>query len=471
MNAVAQRLVVGLVGAELHPQERAWLEQWRPAGVILFARNVRDARQMHLLVRELRAVLPDGAEICADHEGGPVSFLQAVVGRPPAPRTLGDLDDPDLTRRVHLETGRRLREIGLDRVLAPCCDVLTEPRNPVIGARAFGTGADRVAQHAAAAVLGLVEAGLAGCVKHWPGHGGTATDTHCDAGGGTTEQARSPFTAALAAGCDAVMVAHLPVADGRPPLSIDPAGVADLREDLGPDVTILSDDISMGALRRSLILQGVPAGDGRDCGLVDPAILTGAWLEAVAAAGCDRLLLRGIPWRAMPLESSQEQPRLPLDTVGPDPLHPGPDASVYAEARKRAAVDVALRPGPDRVLWFDTTGGDRLGDAVALAPLLESWWPRLERLDAQTPQLAPGKPYAAILVTGHRPLTVAHAQLLEPLAAAVGTALTAGHPSLAADLSRLVGPGWRVDGLFDLSGPDLLPLALRNGAGEGPESR
>ena len=77
-------------------------------------------------------------EIVADHEGGPVSQLSFAVGRPPAAWALGVLDDPDLTRRVFVETGRRCRQLGIDRLLAPCADVLTEVHNPVIGSRAFG---------------------------------------------------------------------------------------------------------------------------------------------------------------------------------------------------------------------------------------------------------------------------------------------------------------------------------------------
>ena len=128
------------------------------------------------------------------------------------------------------------------------------------------------------------------------------------------------------------------------------------------------------------------------------------------------------------------------------------------QARRRSAAPVRLRPGPDRVLWLDATAGDRLGEAVGLESRLRAWWPRLERLDPRIPRLAPGDPYAALLVTSHRPLTVALAQLLEPLTAALGTALAAGHPSLAGDLERLLGPGWEMDALADCSAADFAPL-------------
>jgi len=458
LAAIAGRLVVGLAGCDLDPRERDWLARWRPAGVILFARNCRDAAQLRRLVGDLRRVLGADAEICADHEGGPVSFLQAAAGRPPAPRTLGDLDDLDLTRRVHAETGRRLRDLGLDRVLAPCCDVLVEPRNPVIGARAFAADPARAARHAAAAVAGLREAGLRGCCKHWPGHGSTRGDTH-DRAAAAAAAELAPFRAALASGLDAVMVGHLPLGTGRPPLSVDQPGLVDLRRDLGPAVRIYSDDVSMGALRAALTKRGIAAGDGRTEGLVDPALLAAAWLGALAAAGSARLLLRGIPWRALPLADGAPGLGLPAHPPAIDLAPAGGDAPAYAEARRRAAALAGFRPGATPLLWLDATGGDRLGEARGLEPMLRAFWPQLVRLDHEAAQLGPGRPFAALLVTSHRPLAAGQARLLEPLVAAVGEALVAGHPSLAEDVAHLVGPGWRIAALRDAAGPDLATAA------------
>ncbi len=455
---LAARLVVGLAGSMLADAERAWLAQWRPAGVILFHRNVPGVEPLRRLVADLRSVLPAGAEICADHEGGPVSFLQPAAGRPPAARTLGDIDDPDLTRRVHRETGERLLSLGLDRVLAPCCDVLTESRNPVIGARAFGADAVITARHAVAAVAGLKDAGLRGCAKHWPGHGGSAVDTHRDAVAADPDQDPGPFDAALDAGLDAVMVGHLPVADGRPPLPLDAEGLRDLRDRVGSGRLILSDDVSMGALRAPLAQRGVRARDGRDEGLADPADLPLAWLTAVADAGCDRLLLRGIPWGALSMEDDNGGVPLPEHPPAPDLAAPGPDAAVYAEARRRAASGLRLAPGDAHCLWLDLTGADRLGSAAGLEPALRTVWPRLDRLDAAAPRLAPGRTYGALVVSTHRPLTTAAAALLEPLSAALGQALVLGHPSLSGDVTRLLGPGWTVGALRDVSAADLAPL-------------
>lgn len=501
-GAIARRLVVGIAGLRLARAEKQWLDHWKPSGVILFARNCVTPAAWRRLIAELREVLPPGGECCADHEGGPVSFLQALAGRPPAPRTLGELDDVRLTRRVHRETAERLRDLGLDRVLAPCCDVLREPVNPVIGARSFGCEAELVARHAAAAMEGLAEGGLKGCPKHWPGHGATKADTHeqstddpvavlraesesgagrtieaADAGPVTREPAADrdvfsidhrPFHAALTAGADALMIGHLPAGAGRPPLTLDAQGLARLRSALGPATLLFSDDVSMGALRAPLASLGVTAPDARASGLVDPADLTIDWLRAVAEAGCDRMLLRGIPWRALPSSELQASDLPCVSACGPDLLRTGPPSAVYAQARLRAAGSIMLRHGDTGLLWFDTTGGDRLGEAVDLSSAIDVWWPNTLRVDAGVHAgdsggaafagPGPTRICARILVTAHRPLTAVHAQRLLGLAAAGGVALAAGHPSLAADIRRLLGPDWHVDALYDCAEPDLAPL-------------
>ena len=177
---IAQRLVVGVEGPALRPDEAQWLKEYAPAGVILFPRNVISESQLGRLCDALHGLLPAGAEISADHEGGPVSVLSAAAGHPPAPRTLGQVDDEALTFEVFRDLARRARACGLDRLLAPCADVLGEPLNPVIGSRAFGSDPDLVARHVRAAVRGAMDAGVGVCLKHWPGHGDTALDPHLE---------------------------------------------------------------------------------------------------------------------------------------------------------------------------------------------------------------------------------------------------------------------------------------------------
>jgi hypothetical protein len=479
---LAARLVVGLAGPEPTAAEWAWLAHHRPAGVILFARNVTGPEQLAALCAGLRAAVP-GLEVMADHEGGPVAQLAAAAGRPPAAWALGALDDPELTRAVCRQTGERLRALGLTRVLGPVADVLTCARNPVIGARAFGAEADLCARHAAAAVTGYREAGLRVCVKHWPGHGGTGTDSHLVAEPAPVEGCPGPFRAALAAGADAVMVGHLPVrpvpgtgasgASGAatPQLAtLDAAYLRATRTSLAAgdrEPLLVADDVTMGALRGPLRALGVPVPDDRPDGLVEPGALPVAWLGALLAAGCERLLIRGIPWRALPGPdvgdgvagtAGAATPAGPARTGGgAAPLAPDPPAWRAARGRLWAREAAGWNAPAAELAWLDFTEGDRWGAAdqrggAAFAARLAGLFGDVTRLACDGDGRAlPDR----LLVTSHRPLPAgALAGLRGP---ARGVALAMGHPSLTADLTAWLGVGWRIGQLYDCDAADLAP--------------
>ena len=515
--ALAARLVVGLAGPEPTDDEWAWLAARRPAGVILFGRNVTGPAQAASLCNRLRRLVP-GLQVMVDHEGGPVAQMAAAAGRPPAAWCLGALDDVSLTREVCRETAARLARLGVTRVLGPVADVLEHPRNPVIGSRAFGADVGLCARHVAAAVAGYREAGLDVCVKHWPGHGGTASDSHLSLEDQLVAGCREPFVAGLAAGADAVMVGHLPVAGddtGCPRLAtLDAAYLAGVRAALatgGVAPLLVADDVTMGALREPMRRLGVPAPDDREHGLVEPGDLPAAWLRALLHAGCGLLLLRGIPWRALPpgdpasgtSGSAQAAARPAAEGRGaagsaeevspPEP--PAADGGVRAwrTARerlwRREAVGWAA-PGRD-LAWLDVTGGDRWGAAdqrsgEAFTARLARLFGRIRRLEAGTGDGGP--PCDRLLVTSHRPLEPGRlsgpaaarggalqvpvdaagstagaprpgAGVASSLAgvalAAGGVALAMGHPSLAADLRAQLGPAWRVGQVYDCDALDL----------------
>ncbi len=521
---LAQRLVVGVGGPSLTAAERAWLERFRPAGVILFARNVTGQEQLRSLCQELRYILGSRAEIVADHEGGPVSVLDAALGRPPAPFGLGRLDDPDLTRQVHHDTARRLRAVGIRRVLAPCADVLVEPHNSVIGSRAFGTEVDQVTDQVAAAVTGLREGGVSCCLKHWPGHGGTRSDSHVGPVRGDGGTLQKPFAAGVAAGADALLVGHVPWPDSRSladlPATLDPEAIAAARRlARGSSLLLFADDVTMGALRPVMTQLGpgsvstaggsLAAGaapwsrlPGEEevadsaAGMLDPAKLSLSWLASLAAAGCDYLLCRGIPWAAfrVGVETRQgtspppagtplaEETQRQAGTGSPRPemtRSPRIEPASYQEARRRlvAGAGEPRRPrslpnlSEGTLLWWDGTCGDRWGEAAPLATVLGPRWRRWQRSGPQLP--APISPSPedvvqlngyridscdAILVTSHRPLDLAPLQevLTRVVPAAVGRGITMGHPSLAAEVSKLLPATWSFSAVYDVGPADLI---------------
>lgn len=230
--------------------------------VALFARNIQSPEQVAALTAQLRAIRPD-LLVAADEEGGDVTRLEARGGSSfPGNLALGAVDDLKLTRAVAAELGRRLAECGIDLNWAPSADVNSDPGNPVIGVRSFGADPELVARNTAAYVEGLQSAGVAACVKHFPGHGDTATDSHhamprIDVDRRTLDgRELVPFRAALAADAKVVMSAHIlvPAIDPELPATLSRAVLTDLLRapvaggGLGYDGLIVTDGIEMQAI-------------------------------------------------------------------------------------------------------------------------------------------------------------------------------------------------------------------------------
>ena len=129
----------------------------------------------------------------------------------PGAAALGAADEPRLTEATGRVVGSELAAAGIDLTLAPVADLNTNPANPVIGIRSFGTDPARVGEHVEAWVRGFQASGVAACVKHFPGHGDTADDSHLtlpvvDADLAVLElRELVPFVAAIRGGAAAVM--------------------------------------------------------------------------------------------------------------------------------------------------------------------------------------------------------------------------------------------------------------------------
>ncbi|MFF3849569.1 glycoside hydrolase family 3 protein [Streptomyces sp. NPDC002328] len=227
------------------------------ASVGLFGRNIASPEQLAALTAQLRAERED-VLVAVDEEGGDVTRLEVRTGSSfPGNLALGAVDDVELTRDVARELGRRLAACGVNFNWAPSADVNSDPRNPVIGVRSFGSAPDLVARHTSAYVTGLQSAGVAACTKHFPGHGDTAVDSHLalprvDAGPDVlAERELAPFHAAIAAGSRAVMSAHIlvPALDPDRPATLSPRVLTDLlRGELGYDGLIVTDGMEMRAV-------------------------------------------------------------------------------------------------------------------------------------------------------------------------------------------------------------------------------
>jgi beta-N-acetylhexosaminidase len=221
-------------------------------GVVLYAWNVESAEQLASLTAELRSER-ENIIVAIDEEGGDVTRLEAARGSSyPGNAALGVVDDVELTRGVAASIGAELARAGVNLDFAPVADVNTNPQNPVIGIRSFGSDADLVARHVTASVEGLQSAGVAACAKHFPGHGDTSLDSHLALPSVDVleDEALMPFRAAIAAGVLSIMTAHIVVRSlGKVPATMSREVIHDLlRVELGFEGLVVTDALEMKAI-------------------------------------------------------------------------------------------------------------------------------------------------------------------------------------------------------------------------------
>jgi beta-N-acetylhexosaminidase len=246
----------GFAGTTLTHEVRRMLADGL-GGVCLFAGNTRGGRAAVAdLVADVHATA-GGAVVATDEEGGTVTRLHVEKGSPVlGAAALGVVDDLTLTEATGRAVGHDLGGLGIDLCLGPVADVNSNPDNPVIGVRSFGSAPGPVAAHVAAWVRGLQDAGPGACVKHFPGHGDTSVDSHLALPVVEADldllQRRElvPFAAAVDAGAAAVMTSHLVVRalDAARPATVSPVVLALLRERLGFAGAIVTDALDMAGV-------------------------------------------------------------------------------------------------------------------------------------------------------------------------------------------------------------------------------
>jgi len=254
-DQLGELLMVGVPGTEMTPDVEARLRRIAPSGVIFFATNFTDAAGAARYARAVHEVvgtveLP--ALVAADEEGGMVSQLSGFWEVPPSARAVASSGGPPLVKDLAARTGRRLLALGINLDFAPVVDIHSNPKNPVIGVRSFGTAPSQVTACGRAAIEGYSAAGVIPVAKHFPGHGDTELDSHVALPRlpATMEQLSlrelRPFEGAIQAGVPVMMMAHLLV----PALDADPARTA-----------LMSPAIVTGLLRERLRFQGVIVSD------------------------------------------------------------------------------------------------------------------------------------------------------------------------------------------------------------------
>ena len=177
-QAAGSLLVVGLSGIELTGLERAWLKLVRPAGIILFRRNIVEARQTRALLAESTAYC-DGANLrCVDIEGGTVDRLRDAVAPMPSAQAVAQTGKLALMRKQGELIAREAAAFGFNCTLAPVLDLALPISAGVMGTRAVAPNPVDVVTYGRAFLAGLVSHGVVGCGKHFPGLGGGNLDSH-----------------------------------------------------------------------------------------------------------------------------------------------------------------------------------------------------------------------------------------------------------------------------------------------------
>lgn len=284
---VGQLLIGGFEGTEIGDQATRLVQEYQVGGLILYGRNIAGAGQLVTLTNGLKALNGDGIPLflSIDQEGGGVDRMPPEVRRTPGAYCVGQTGSVPAAQSYGDVLAAECAAFGLNLDFAPVLDVWSNPGNTVIGQRAFSADARTVAGLGPAAARRMMDQGVIPAVKHFPGHGDTAVDSHVglpvvDKSPEELEETELiPFRAAIqSAGTDgqvpAVMVAHILLTqlDPKRPASLSPAVVTGLlREELGFAGAVLTDDLTMGAVTQSY-------------GLGEAAVLA-------VEAGCDILLV------------------------------------------------------------------------------------------------------------------------------------------------------------------------------------
>ncbi len=267
---IGQLLMVGFDGLSPSREIRELITKYHVGGVILFERNIKSPLQIAELCRELQSISPEvPLFIAIDQEGGKgFSRLKKPFTRFPGNHALGNCFQKTKSIKLAYKfgeiTAKELSAVGINFNLAPVLDVNTNPKNPIIGKRAFGDEPHLVSELGLAVIAGLQDNKVIACGKHFPGHGDTDTDSHKELPiiDHNLERLRKielrPFQHAIKNGLKAIMTAHILYRklDDKLPATLS-GKIIDglLRDELGFKGLAMTDDLEMGAIANSFEIE------------------------------------------------------------------------------------------------------------------------------------------------------------------------------------------------------------------------
>jgi beta-N-acetylhexosaminidase len=250
--------MVEFLGTSVTQDLAAFLKEYKPGGVILFSRNLESIEQIVQLTNDLQHCSPKSPLLIAiDQEGGRVSRLPKGFTIFPSCESIGRCRSGELAYAAAATIAKELKAVGINMNMAPVLDVNSNPDNPVIGDRAFGSSPDHVIEMGLVTAAALQDSDVVACGKHFPGHGDTNADSHKELPVVEAPRERleliefPPFRRAAAAGIASLMTAHVlyKALDDRLPATLSPEIITHLlREQMQYDGVVLTDDLEMHAI-------------------------------------------------------------------------------------------------------------------------------------------------------------------------------------------------------------------------------
>lgn len=258
-DAVGQMFMVSMNGTRSNYYIEKMVRERNIGGVLLLGTNMESKAQTSRLVDSLQTLSTNTEPsvpmfVAVDQEGGDISSAPWVSPQPSAAQ-VGDSGDPNQAQAIARLMGEQLREAGVNTDLAPVVDTGS---GAAIGTRSYGNDPELVSRMAAASVEGFQKAGIVSSAKHFPNHGPATVDSHVGKPviDHSLQKIRSydlpPFQAAVESGGPMVMTGHLtyPVIDPNNPASLSPDAIGMLRQELGFDGVVITDDLSMGGAKQ-----------------------------------------------------------------------------------------------------------------------------------------------------------------------------------------------------------------------------
>lgn len=458
-------LMVDIPGISLDSTTASFLRDNQIRAVCLFRKNLGSERQIQQLTSDLRAAMGDHTLIAMDQEGGSVARCLSLPQAPGA-MALGAVNDETLCEEVGAAVSRGLRHLGINWNFAPVIDVNNNPANPVIAERSFGSDPRAVARLAGAWMRGAGREGVACCVKHFPGHGDTHTDSHhaLPVVDKSLEQLEAlellPFRL-LADQAPSMMTAHIvyPQIDPEHPATLSRKVLHGLlRERIGYDGVVITDALMMKAIhdRYGHALGAVMAlSAGADMPLAQGSLAEQqAALDAIAQAQRDGVLDPALLERAAQRLDAMAE-RFPAVQIELTAAQRAADEALMLDgwARALASVGPARPPARDQPLRVVTQGqvsSDGVSEAgipsaavrVLFASFSDVEFVEVPNLSAIGPEVLQSADRQVVLASNHR-------------------SRFAQTGALTADLHLVL---WNPFQVLDVNAPALVPWGHANGA-------